>query len=700
MAGEKRKRAYGVSCVSCREKKISCDGVRPRCGGCKDTEEECRVPPPVRPLRRFQAASTNGSAAPSSQAAGAPLSILQMNERMARMERRMEQLEDMLGVDANDLPWSPLSASPTAAAAGGSAAAATKRTAQSGSDGGHAGSGGSPATTSPAAYEGAKYQLTVDGEGNVVYHGLTSWSRGPNVVPDTPVPPPPPPPPPSASTSQPPAGSFDAYNPDDDAALAPMFQAIATSKHISVAPALGNALLDAYFCYQVFNILERSTFLRHMALGGPMFSEFLLMSMYASATRMIDGLDAAQRKTQGELFERLAKEYLAKELEGPSKIATIQGLLLLSGRACSLGNISQGWNQAGLAFRMIQDLGIHLAPEKVVGAANLSREEQATRDRLFWAAFIWDKSISLALGREPTFPPRVGRDPSTMVDFDDDEAPWTAYFVDPLNCPPTLVNYVYQPKRRVAAFRYLGQLCLILHDVIMELYSTESRLNARQRTHFIGKTCRRIEDVWTTVPDTMKFNPARPSPPPWIFILQMLYHATSILVYRLVVEPAEIATAEGHAGTCLQHSITANQMAVRFIETFGERMTYVGMYSSFVAASFDIVLLEAKRADIQLGALERLDAWLDIMEKCVKKGPSIRRSIDHISSSVWSVVAKNPILALSEPGQRIMALHFQHAPPVLTSVADTAMLTNELEVGLGAFDFFDLFAPMPEPLGL
>ncbi len=71
------------------------------------------------------------------------------------------------------------------------------------------------------------------------------------------------------------------------------------------------------------------------------------------------------------------------------------------------------------------------------------------------------RAISLALGREPTVAPRQGRDPFSMVDFDDDDEPWTAYFVDPLNCPPSLVNYVYQPKRRVAAFRFLARLCLV-----------------------------------------------------------------------------------------------------------------------------------------------------------------------------------------------------------------------------------------------
>ncbi|KAH8655897.1 fungal-specific transcription factor domain-containing protein [Xylariales sp. PMI_506] len=424
----------------------------------------------------------------------------------------------------------------------------------------------------------------------VTYHGLTSWIQGLNVTSEAPL-------------FLPTLSTYCLTDP----VIEPILPALATTKHISVAPKLGDALLDAYFCYQVFNIIQRSTFLRDMAVGGSKFSEFLLMCMYASATRMIDGLSIEERRTQGELFEKFAKDYLAHEMEGPSKITTIQGLLLLSGRSCALGNIPQGWTYAGLAFRMIQDLGIHLAPYKVIGSSNLSFEEQATRDRLFCAAFIWDKSGAY-------ISPRLGRDPSSMADFDDNDGRWTAYFANPLNCPPTLLSYVYQPKRRVATFRFLASLCFILHDIIMELYSTESRLSPRQRLAFIPKMQQRLGHLWKEVPSNMKFNYSQPSPPPWIFMFQMLYHTTNILLYRLIIDPANISTGNGHVATCLDHSITANQMAVSFTRTFGSRMTYVDMYSSFVAASFDIILLDFGQHKTQLAALARLRIWLGMME--------------------------------------------------------------------------------------
>lgn len=64
----------------------------------------------------------------------------------------------------------------------------------------------------------------------------------------------------------------------------------------------------------------------------------------------------------------------------------------------------------------------------------------------------------------------------------------------------------------------------------------------------------------------------------------MLYHATAILLHRLLIEPHDIDGGDKVVETCLEHAITANQMAVSFTQTFGERLTYVAMYSSFVAA--------------------------------------------------------------------------------------------------------------------
>ena len=122
--------------------------------------------------------------------------------------------------------------------------------------------------------------------------------------------------------------------------------------------------------------------------------------------------------------------------------------------------------------------------------ANLSPEEQATRDRLFWAAFIWDKwahiivaegvilncrTLSLALGREPTFAPRPDGDPSTIPDFGNDEEPWIPYFAHPLNCPPSLQGYIYPRTSRGLAFRLLARLCVVSQTSTRMLVADNAR---------------------------------------------------------------------------------------------------------------------------------------------------------------------------------------------------------------------------------
>ena len=199
--------------------------------------------------------------------------------------------------------------------------------------------------------DGAKYRLTVDSDGNVshlpfcrqrsktgqlkivqvVYHGLTSLDQVDDMA------------------------DLDAIAPVapdslglTEPAFATLFQHLAMSKHISVAPELGQALIDSFFCHQTLAIVDRSVFLRDMALEGPFFSEFLLMCIYTSANRMIDCLDSQERQSQDDLFSTLARNLLTKQLEGPSRITTAQGLLLLSIRDSNLGHISQSWNYAGL----------------------------------------------------------------------------------------------------------------------------------------------------------------------------------------------------------------------------------------------------------------------------------------------------------------------------------------------------------------
>ena len=103
-------------------------------------------------------------------------------------------------------------------------------------------------------------------------------------------------------------------------------------------------------------------------------------------------------------------------------------------------------------------LGVHLPLEKVAGSSRLSAEDKDVRTKLYWSAFVWDKTISLAFGREPTFPPRPGHDPSKIPAFDDDSLSWTPFYANSDNCPASLVEYEWKPQNVVITFRANARL--------------------------------------------------------------------------------------------------------------------------------------------------------------------------------------------------------------------------------------------------
>jgi hypothetical protein len=51
---------------------------------------------------------------------------------------------------------------------------------------------------------------------------------------------------------------------------------------------------------------------------------------------------------------------------------------------------------------MMKDIGIHLNAQKLAELEHLRPEDLETRKRLYLSAYIWDKSVSLSLGRPPS----------------------------------------------------------------------------------------------------------------------------------------------------------------------------------------------------------------------------------------------------------------------------------------------------------
>lgn len=153
---------------------------------------------------------------------------------------------------------------------------------------------------------------------------------------------------------------------------------------------------------------------------GPYYSHTLLSTILSHSARWcrvdVNVAEALDPYENGQVFNNNAKSLLHEALQnGRCDIPTIQALLLISAQECGHGNWTLAWMYSGIAFRLLEDLGITIDGRKYAGSVKFSQEDIEIRNRLFWSCYIWDKMISLYMGRLPMIqysdvsPPQVMR---------------------------------------------------------------------------------------------------------------------------------------------------------------------------------------------------------------------------------------------------------------------------------------------------
>lgn len=155
-----------------------------------------------------------------------------------------------------------------------------------------------------------------------------------------------------------------------------------------------------------------------MKINGPYYSDTLLNAILSHSVRwckaepnigpLLGSFDGG-----AQFFNNAVSGVYESLRVGYSGIPTVQTLLILSAQECGKGNRTQAWLYSGMAFRLLDDLGISIDSRKYSGSAQLTDEDIEIRNRLFWSCYFWDKMISLYFGRAPIMqnslvsPPRM-----------------------------------------------------------------------------------------------------------------------------------------------------------------------------------------------------------------------------------------------------------------------------------------------------
>ncbi|KUI63280.1 Nitrogen assimilation transcription factor nirA [Cytospora mali] len=342
-------------------------------------------------------------------------------------------------------------------------------------------------------------------------------------------------------------------------------------------------LLNTHWCWihPLWNFVYRPAFTRDMQLLGPYYSHTLLNAMLSHSIRWGRWDKATRERLEndydgGAVFSRHARAMVFDEIsKGVATIPTVQTLLLLSAQECSAGNTSQAWMYSGMAFRMIDHLGICVDSQRYTGNIPFSDEDVEIRRRLFWSCYFWDKIISLYLGRSPSLQHSNVSPPQMILDDSNENEMWTPFgltYPDGVKYPPIAAH-------STSCFVQMCRLSVIFNQILIHMYDPLQQNSEAE-----------IQECLVRQEAALK---------------HCLYHTFNILLHRPMLS-RERSTPNNnrakHLLECVSSATSIIAIFDLFCKSFGIYRTVLSMsYSVYIAASIFLLQL-----DFCIRALSRL----------------------------------------------------------------------------------------------
>ncbi|KAI1270327.1 fungal-specific transcription factor domain-containing protein [Xylariaceae sp. FL1019] len=569
-----RKRRYRFACVQCKARKIRCSGDQPVCRACQRSNVSCHW----------------------------------QEDQLQHATSRIHELETALQ-QAQERATPRLDGGRQSGAT--SPASSEHRT---------------PSSHAPLTSSSLWFQVGLSDEGNVTYNGPTSrFHAGPLE---------------DGQDATSPPGFSSATRATHIEALHAQYRLLETvwaplmvsrPSLAGVDNATCTALLDVFWTWiqPLHNWVYKPCFLIDMALGGPHYSDFLLMCMLAHSARKVTERDMGiDGLLKGEHYLARAKELLLEEMSAPKpRIPTIQGLLILGGRQCAIGKSSEGWLYTGMAIRMLMDIGLHLYLEnpRLAELENLTPVELEVRKRLYNSAYVWDKTISLALGRPPVLLSRPYSN-SSILDDRDNLQMWM-----PVHAPEITERYNPTPFYNTLVFCAHSQLHEITTEMML-LFANGSNVNvSATETQAIGT---KFTSWFANLPEEIKISDPSSmlqSPPPHVVSINLIYHALNILLHRPQLHSPNANIQGRSSKICTSHSKHIHDIFCLYSKTFPHRMmTYQVSYCIFTAATVEVDEMTRMDQPAATQAAQRLGTAIRALDDESKNTPSIGRSLDTI----------------------------------------------------------------------
>ncbi|KAM3455299.1 hypothetical protein MY3296_002487 [Beauveria thailandica] len=418
----------------------------------------------------------------------------------------------------------------------------------------------------------------------------------------------------------------------------------------SATPEPFQYLLNVHWCWiqPLFMFIYRPAFTRDMQTMGQYYSHMLLNALMSHSvnwgrndptTRLL--LD--DHYGGGEIFGKHARSMLFEDMRrGACTIPMVQTLLLLSSEECAFGNTIQAWTYSGLAFRLMDQIGVCFDGQRYPGSVPLNEEDIEIRRRIFWSSFFWDKMLSLYMGRMPTLHLTPASPPLVMYDDSAENEPW-----QPFGMPPDgrTWNYPASTAHSATCFIAMIRLSLIFNEILLHMYDPVIPNTEIEMLECLAIQGPALDKWWDDFPPYLKMDAANlPAigPPTHLFTSNCIFHTYKILLYRPMLTRQYVTDIDGQLpwNTYLINCVTSATATIAIFDLFARTYSikYCALsisYSMYIAASVFLLQVQAMPSDSQ--AIRRLDYCLHMLHRVMVFNPIIGRSTDFILKELVAI---------------------------------------------------------------
>nr|POE90359.1 nitrogen assimilation transcription factor nira [Quercus suber] len=343
--------------------------------------------------------------------------------------------------------------------------------------------------------------------------------------------------------------------------------------------------------HPTFLFIPRPYFLRAASCGEEHFSTLLLNVICLHSTRFTD------HYLSDVLLSRV-RLLLGQELHKGPCVPTVQALLQLSAREIGQGARSQAWLYSGIAFRSAIDLGCF----SKCTSASIPPADRMIKEQLAWSCYLWDKAISLYLGRSPVLLEKPAFDPPTL-DPAAEVMAWSCYPNGGTKAASSSLT-----SHTMSCFANFCRLAPIVNDILLNIYAKKSPTDAAS----LLRQMKQRLDIWRSEsPDYLRVDRTTPACPP----------------------PHILAQNNGSClAVCRESAEEVERLFLLLENSFGlEHVTYLMAYCAYTAAT--VAVMD--------GSQTRINTYLRALFAIRSSCPGIQRSIDLIIKG-FGTASKNP----------------------------------------------------------